>query len=847
MSEKLTPMMQQYQRVKREIPADALLLFRLGDFYELFFDDARIASQTLNLTLTQRNGIPMCGMPHHAAENYIARLIKAGRKVAICDQLEEAGAAKGIIKRDITQILSPGTVTSDRHLPSAQNHFIAAIHAPGGRAPYGFAVMDLSTGDCRLTELESERALQAELRRIHPAELVLAEGSALRETLPDYASIFSFHSPWCFELETAFLTLRDHFKTESLDGFGCQNLPAAIAAAGGLFHYLQQQLRRSLDHVQRLHVYDSEDFMLLDLVTQRNLELWESPSGEKRFTLLSALDRTTTAMGARLLRDWVSHPLRDVSQITARHHGVAELCDESLAFELRERLREVRDLERIIGRLSSNGGNARDLIGLRQSLQGVPSLREITGRLAAPLLKEQHVRIREFPDLVALIERAILDDAPLAVKEGGLIKPGYDATLDELRGAMSSGKEWIAQLQQQEIERTGIKSLKIRFNSVFGYYIEITKSNLDQVPAHYIRKQTVATGERFITPELKEMENKILGAEERSTKLEYEIFLQVREEAVRQTAAIQETARAIGILDVLASFAEVARQQNFVQPEMNEEDVIDLAEGRHPVLEQLMQIDPLHMGKGGFVANDTRLDLHENQVLLITGPNMAGKSTYIRQVALIVLMAQIGSFVPCKSARIGIVDRIFTRVGASDDLSRGQSTFMVEMNETANILNNATDRSLVILDEIGRGTSTYDGISIAWAVAEYLHEQIRAKTLFATHYHELTSMSRKFSRIRNFNVAVREWNDQIIFLRKIQAGGADKSYGIQVARLAGLPREVIEKAKVMLNHLEASDLLEWQSTEIKEPEAGPGKNKKKSKPVKPTPQMLLFAGPEASS
>ncbi len=833
MAESLTPMMQQYQRIKREIPADALLLFRLGDFYEMFFDDAKVAAQLLNLTLTQRNGTPMCGIPHHAAEGYIARVIRTGHKVAICDQLEEAGEAKGIIKRGVTQILSPGTVMADRFLNAHQNNFIVALHSEG--TAYGLACLDITTGDFRLTELADSKSFFSEIKRLHPAEIVIPSNhTEFNSQLSEFKSKLSSHEAWTFEYETAFFTLRDHFKTQSLDGFGCQNMKTAIGAAGGLFHYLQNQLRRQTNHIHHIHIYQPGDFMLLDLHTQKNLELVESPhhASEQQVTLLGALNRTVTSVGARMLRDWLLHPLRSVPQIQARNQVVAEFLENTTGLvDLREKLKEVKDLERIIGRLSTNGGNARDLIGLKLSLQCLPAVRQITSLLQSSYAQEQTLQISEFPMLIDLIHRAIIDEPPLALKEGGLIKEGFHAVLDELHAAARSGKEWMAQLQQQEMDRTGIKSLKIRFNSVFGYYIEITKSNLAQVPSDYIRKQTVANGERFITPELKEMENKILGAEERSIKLEHELFQQVREEVAKHTAAIQKTARAIGILDILASFAETARHHDYVQPQVDDRDIIEIVEGRHPVLEQVMQTDPHHMGKGGFIPNDTLLDGTENLVILITGPNMAGKSTYIRQVALIVLMAQIGSFVPAKSARIGLVDRIFTRVGASDDLSRGQSTFMVEMNETANILNHATEKSLVILDEIGRGTSTYDGISIAWAVAEYLHEQIKAKTLFATHYHELTIMEQRFPGIKNFNVAVREWNDQIIFLRKIQRGGADKSYGIQVARLAGLPKQVLDRSKEILNQLEASDLLQENAKQ---------KTSLPSKPINLSSQMLLF-------
>ncbi|MCC7519565.1 MAG: DNA mismatch repair protein MutS [Verrucomicrobiae bacterium] len=847
MAEAFTPLMQQYRRIKREIPADVLLLFRLGDFYELFFEDAKVASSLLHLTLTHRNGSPMCGIPHHAAEGYLARLIRAGRKVALCEQIEESGAAKGLMKREVTQILSPGTVMADRFLAAHQNNYIAAV-CPGGPG-FGLAFLDITTGDFRVSELDGADALAEELRRLAPAEVIVPEGALGLSAKLDDAQRFSSVESWIFERETAWFALRDHFKTQSLDGFGCQDLTVAIGAAGGLLHYLKQQLRRDLSHVHGLRVEQPQGYMALDAAARRNLELFEPQAGAVRHsTLIGAMDRTETPMGARLLREWITRPLRRVEEIGARLQAVDELQrDGSPSDALRERLREVKDLERVTARLASGSGNARDLLGLRLSLERLPALRAAASELHAPLLMAARARIAEFAELAARIARAIADDPPLALKEGGLIRDGFDPTLDELRAAARSGKEWIAQLQQREVERTGVKSLKIRFNSVFGYYIEITKSNLAQVPPDYVRKQTVASGERFVTPELKEMEGKILGAEERSMKLEYEIFQQIRAEVGGHSAAIQETARAVAAVDALAGFAELARQQGYARPVVDDGDAIEIVEGRHPVLEQVMQTDPNHLGRGGFVPNDARLDADQNQVILITGPNMAGKSTYIRQVALLTLMAQAGSFVPAQSARIGVVDRIFTRVGASDDLARGQSTFMVEMNETANILNNATDRSLVILDEIGRGTSTYDGISIAWAVAEYLHDHLRAKTLFATHYHELTAMARRFPRVKNFNVAVREWNDQVIFLRKIQSGGADRSYGIQVARLAGLPPGVIARAKEMLDHFEASDqqvadVPRREGEAVKPwPEGRRARPRRRKRPIMPTAQMLLFA------
>lgn len=849
MSENLTPMMQQYQRIKREIPADALLLFRLGDFYEMFFEDAKITSQLLNLTLTQRNGVPMCGMPHHASEGYIAKLIQNGRKVAICDQLEEAGQGqgKGIIRREVTQILSPGTVMADRLLASSQNNFLVSIFQPKAKGKLGFACLDITTGDFRLTELEEIKDVISELKRLNPSEVLVPSDAVFSKELEEYESKLTKYEPWHFEHETAYFTLLDHFKTQSLDGFGCQELKSAIGAGGGMFHFLQHQMRRQIQHVHSIQVYHAGEYMALDTQTQRNLELLDSARENSRpTTLVWALDRTVTAMGSRLIREWISHPLKSSALIKMRQELVSELCNqEELHQSLRAGFENIKDLERIVARLSTQGGNARDAIALKASLANLPQIRGLVQALQSSIAREKLKEIHEFPELIAQVEHAIANEPPLALKEGGLIKDGYDATLDELRSATRSGKEWIAQLQSKEIESTGIKSLKIRFNSVFGYFIEVTASNLNQVPAHYIRKQTIANGERFITPELKEMESKILGAEERSMKLEYEIFQGIRQKIAAESARIQETARALGVLDVLASFAEIARTQRYIKPLVDEGNTVAIEEGRHPVLEQIMLVDPNHMGKGGFVPNDTLLDDVENQVILITGPNMAGKSTYIRQVAILVLMAQIGSFIPAKSARIGMVDRIFTRVGATDDLSRGQSTFMVEMNETANILNNATDKSLVILDEIGRGTSTYDGISIAWSVAEYLHEKIGAKTLFATHYHELTQMSQRFKRIKNYNVAVREWSDQIIFLRKIQPGGADKSYGIQVARLAGIPSPIIERAKEILSHLESTNPLEEPGAKKEAEVTTASTTTKKAGPKKKTvinDQMMLFSG-----
>ena len=864
MSENLTPMMQQYQGIRRSLPADTLLLFRLGDFYEMFFEDAKEASAILNVALTKRNLVPMCGIPHHAAENYIRRLIKAGRRVAICDQVSEP--VKGqIVQREVTHIVSPGTV-SDLHLLDAKrNNFLAAIYA-GAKGGFGFAFVDLTTGDFRVTELTDDAALADELARVQPAEVLVAEEQAaqFREVRGVVA-----RDGYTFLHEQAHFTLREHFKVQSLDGFGCDAMPAAIGAAGAILHYLKTELRRSLGHITRLAVYRNSQFMVLDATTQANLELVQNRGGGRDTSLLGALDRTVTPMGARKLRDWILHPLCDLRALGARQQMIADfLAEPFLLGNMRETLKSIRDMERTVGRLTQTGGNARDLQVLRTSLEQIPQLKNDLEALSTancrgsgslppsleddtpptatppgseplPLQTTILADLHPLPHLVELLARAIVDEPPALTREGGMFRDGYHAPLDELRNAAREGKDWIAQLQQRAIEETGIKSLKVRFTSVFGYFIEVTKSNLAAVPAHWHRKQTVATGERFITPELKEVEGKILGADERAKALEQELFLQLRDEVMRELAPLQSTAAAIATLDVLGAFAETARLFGYCRPALSEDLRIVIADGRHPVLDQALIEEK-------FVPNDVLLDAEKNRLLILTGPNMAGKSTYIRQVALLVLMAQIGSFIPAKSAEIGLADRIFTRVGANDDLSRGQSTFMVEMNETANITNNATARSLIILDEIGRGTSTFDGLSIAWSVAEFLHDETKARTLFATHYHELTELEMTRPGVRNYNVAVREWNDQIIFLRKIIKGGADKSYGIQVARLAGLPASIISRAKEILSNLEQHELNADGKPTIAEapplPTHGKPRNKEKAAQAlaEMKPQMTLF-------
>jgi DNA mismatch repair protein MutS len=811
----LTPMMAQYRRLKSELPRDAILLFRLGDFYEMFFEDAQIGAQILNLALTARHGVPMCGLPFHAANSYIGKILRAGKKVAICEQTEEARPGK-LVNREVTQILSPGTHFDERILAAEKNNFLAAI-CPSGEI-FGLALVDLTTGDFLTTELENEIALLAELERLRPAEIIFpAEKFFIRDALQNSFKILNGHDDWVFAPETAIFTVREHFKVASLDGFGLKEKFAAIGACGGALHYLTQHLRRDAKNLTRISFYQRSDFLALDQTTLRHLEIIEPlrHDAPRNSSLYGALNKTVTPMGARLLRNWLSQPLAKIEPICERQNAVQSFLENSFALDsFRQQLANVRDLERTIGRLSSGGGNARDLVALRFALEQIPALKQILLQLEksnsnSTLIKEEmpkefslieklNSEISESPELVDLLGRAIVDEPPLPIKEGGMIRDGFDPALDELRNATRGGKDWIAKLQADEISATGISSLKVRFNSVFGYYIEVTKSNLEKVPAHYHRKQTIANGERFITPELKEMEGKILGAQERSVKLEYEIFQRVRESVLEKLKEIQQTAGALAQLDVLSSFAEIARLHNYCRPKISDEGILQIRDGRHPVLEQ-------SLSEERFVPNDTQLD-SQTQIALITGPNMAGKSTYIRQVALIVLLAHTGSFVPAAEARIDLTDRIFTRIGASDDLARGQSTFMVEMTETANILNNATPRSLIVLDEIGRGTSTFDGLSLAWSIVEHLHNQVGAKTFFATHYHELTELAARLPRIKNFNVAVREWNEQIVFLRKIVEGGTDKSYGIQVARLAGVPKEVLERAKQILGNLEESEL-----------------------------------------
>ncbi|MFT5465244.1 MAG: DNA mismatch repair protein MutS [Verrucomicrobiales bacterium] len=826
----MTPMMEQYHAIRRSLPEDVLLMYRLGDFYEMFFEDAKEAAPILNVALTKRHEVPMCGVPHHAAEGYIGKLIKANKRVALAEQTTTPVPGK-LVEREVTQVISAGTISDLNLLESDRPNYIAAIFKHGRE--FGLAYADLTTGEFRVSEFAELATLGDELGRVCPSELLVSDEQ--EETFREFPGV-QIYDGYTFLPEQAEFTLRDHFKVQSLDGFGCADLSAAVGAAGAVLHYLTHQMRRNVAHIRRIQPYQSDSHVLIDAASQANLELIQSRAGSKH-TLLAALDRTKTPMGARKLRDWLLHPIRNLKILQSRQNLIEAFVTQAFVLcQVQDELKLIRDVERVVGRLSQGIGNPRDMQALVVSLDRLPGLR---GHLEAlgdqQLLANLTPRLRDFSALTSALNQALSDEPPASTKDGGIFKEGFSAALDELRAASREGKNWIADLQVQEAEKTGIKSLKVKYNAVFGYFIEVTKSNLSQVPDSYIRKQTTTNAERYITPGLKEVEDKILGADERSKQLEYDEFLNLRESVLEHLDDLQDTAGALAEIDVISGLAETARLYAYCKPLLNQSKNLVIKNGRHPVLDQ-------NTLEEKFVPNDTMLEPEQNRLLLITGPNMAGKSTYIRQVALITLMAQIGSWVPADSAEIGLVDRIFTRVGANDDLSRGQSTFMVEMNETSLIVNNATDRSLVILDEIGRGTSTFDGLSIAWSVAEFLHDKIGARALFATHYHELTSLANSRSAVQNYNVAVREWNDEIIFLRKIIAGSADRSYGIQVARLAGLPDEIISRAKEILASLENG---------ATHPAAAPESSKPKRKATRkksarvgeepPEPQLSLFS------
>ena len=802
-----TPMMRQYTEIKRQ-HKDALLFFRMGDFYEMFFEDAKLASKVLGITLTSRSkaegSVPMAGVPHHSADSYIRRLIKAGYKVAICDQLQDPEEAKGIVDRGVTRIITPGTITEDAFLEDKSNNFLIAVIEVNDL--HGLSWVDLSTGRFEVEDIEKERLFD-EFARLNPAEVLLPEETAMRNTLfvermrLECNGVITPRPDWEFSRDTAYRTLLEHFGTTSLEGFGCEDMGPSLGAAGAVIQYLKETQKTSLKHIGKIQKYQSNNRVLLDRVTQHSLELTQTMRMcDREGSLLGVLDETKTPMGARLLREWIISPLRMPDEIRHRQLGVKELFEKSeLRREIRNILSEVYDVERISSKISCGRANARDMIGLKQSLSKLPALKEKMSFFITDILISIEQQLDTLEEVRTLIGTAIVNDPPPTIKDGGIIREGYDAELDELRYTSRNGKNWIANFQAAEIARTGINTLKVGYNRVFGYYIEITNVHKDKIPEGYIRKQTLKNAERFITPELKDYETKVLTADERARDMEYDLFIQVRDQVSAFTPRLQATSEAVALIDVLSSLANTAVENRYIMPEIKDNLELKIIDGRHPVLDRRQYSE-------SFVPNDINLDGTTDKIMIITGPNMAGKSTYIRQVALLVLMAQMGSFIPAREAVIGTVDRIFTRVGASDELSRGQSTFMVEMNETANIMNNASERSLIILDEVGRGTSTFDGVSVAWAITEYIYQHITARTLFATHYHELTELALLFPGIKNFNIAVKEWGDEIIFLRKIIEGGTDKSYGIHVARLAGIPKEVIQRARVILDNLEAATL-----------------------------------------
>ncbi len=806
----LTPMMKQYMETKSQYQ-DCILFYRLGDFYEMFFDDALTASRELEITLTGKNcgqeeRAPMCGVPYHAVEGYLNKLVSKGYKVAICEQLEDPKTAKGLVKRDVVRIVTPGTNLDPQALDETKNNYIMCIVYIADR--YGMSVADITTGDYFVTELPDSEKLMDEIYKFMPSELICNEAfymsgmdlDNMKERLG--ITIYSLDS-WYFDDDICRQKLLEHFKTSSFAALGLADYDCGVISAGALLQYLLETQKNSLDNLTKLTPYAAGMFMMLDSSTRRNLELCETlREKQKRGSLLWVLDKTKTAMGARTLRKSIEQPLIDKKEIVRRLNAVQELKDMAISREeIREYLGPVYDLERLITKITYGSANPRDLIAFRSSLEMLPHIRYILEEMNAPILKEICEDLDPLTDLCDLVQRAIQDEPPIAMKEGNIIRDGYNEEVDKLRHAKSDGKDWLAKLENDEREKTGIKNLRIKYNKVFGYYLEVTNSFKSMVPDYYTRKQTLANAERYITPELKELEDMILGAEDRLYALEYDLYTEVRETIASQIVRIQKTAKAIAGLDMFASLALVAERNNYVRPKINEKGVIDIKEGRHPVVERMIPNDM-------FISNDTYLDDKKHRISIITGPNMAGKSTYMRQTALIALMAQIGSFVPAKSADICISDRIFTRVGASDDLASGQSTFMVEMTEVANILRNATSKSLLILDEIGRGTSTFDGLSIAWAVVEYISDSklLGAKTLFATHYHELTELEGKIDNVNNYCIAVKEKGDDIVFLRKIVKGGADKSYGIQVAKLAGVPDLVINRAKEIVEELSEEDI-----------------------------------------
>ncbi|HEX7085372.1 MAG TPA: DNA mismatch repair protein MutS [Vicinamibacterales bacterium] len=807
----LTPAMRQYHEAKRQY-RDAILFFRMGDFYEMFFEDALVAARALDLTLTSRSkdaaggSIPMCGVPFHAVDTYLARLVRKGYRVAICEQVEDPRKAKGVVRREVVRVVSPGTLLDSQFLDAREPAFLMSL-SPDINGRVGAALLDVTTGEFTTAEYEGParwQAVEDELRVLRPRELVVAEGVDVQALLPEVARAgvpVTRVEPWLFDVESARRTLADQLRTKGLDGFGLDGHPAAIAASGALVAHVRDTQKVDLAHIRTLGLRQQAGHLLIDPVTLKHLEIVEGSGGGRSGSLLGELDATVTSMGGRLLRAWLLRPLVTLEPIRDRLDAVEELAFRSVErAKLRETLKPVHDLERLVARAALGVAGPRDLVGLKVSLNAVPRIRALLQECAAPLTGTLVAALDDVPDVRELIDRTLVDEPPALARDGNLIRDGVDAELDELRRISRSGRQLIAEMEERERARTGIASLKVRFNRVFGYYIEVSKANLQHVPPDYVRKQTIAGGERFITPALKEYEDRVLGADERIAEREIELFEQVRSAVAAAAPRIQETARALATLDVLAALAEVATLRNYTKPHVHDGDEIVVVDGRHPVVER--------HAEDAFVPNDLVLNSSTHQLVILTGPNMGGKSTYLRQAALICLMAQAGSFVPAREAKLALVDRIFARVGASDNIARGQSTFMVEMQETATILHLATDRSLVVLDEIGRGTATFDGLSIAWAVAEHLASNARArpKTLFATHYHELTDLADLVPGVVNFHVTAREYHDEIVFLRKIVPGRSDRSYGIQVARLAGLPPSVVARARQILDGLEQDDL-----------------------------------------
>jgi DNA mismatch repair protein MutS len=801
-------MIKQYLSIKEKY-ADAILFYRMGDFYEMFFEDAEVASRILEITLTSRNKkhempIPMCGVPYRAVKGYISRLIDRGHKVAICDQIEDPAVAKGLVKRDVVRVITPGMIVDDEFLDEKSDNYVLSVARDSDAI--GLSYLDISTGSFRVSESRDLQVVVDEALRVSPSEVLFPESSKTDPLIMPVIDAMSeksitFLEDRAFEPKRCRSRLIDQFKTLSLEGFGCEHLKAGVQAAGALIFYVRETQKQKIEHLGGIETYALTHYLIVDDISCRNLEILQNiRTGSKKGTLLGIIDRTITAMGGRQLNRWLRYPLRDADEIRLRHDAVEEIKTHmQIRRSIRDSLKSVYDLERLRSKISMGHSNARDLIALKRSISSLPDIWSLLLQLSSELFKYEH----DLDDLYVLgdlIEKAVREDAPPTIHEGGIIKKGYDATLDELITISRDGKGWLATLEAREKTSTGINTLKVSYNKVFGYYIEVPKSRSEDVPPHYVRKQTLVNAERYITDELKSFESKVLGAEEQRATLEYELFNQIRQEVVARNADIQQLARFLSRLDCLLSLAEIADQNDYRRPEMNTDGSIVIEDGRHPVVEKMITAER-------FVPNTVHIDNNENQILVITGPNMAGKSTVLRQVALMVLMAQMGSFVPAARASISVTDRIFTRVGALDNLSQGQSTFMVEMQETANILHSATRQSLVIMDEIGRGTSTFDGLSIAWAVVEYLHDLkgYGVKTLFATHYHELTELARKKPRVKNYNIAVKEWNDEIIFLRKLVEGGTNRSYGIQVARLAGIPDQVVRRAKKILYHIETSE------------------------------------------